>query len=128
MPEKTPAQKLLIKAGETVSFVHPPKDLTTLLGPLPQAVQVIEHPHEPLDFILLFADTRQVLEADLPRLKDALKPAGNLWVGYHKGTSGVKSDINRDSIRDYAASVGMETVALISLDADWSAMRLKRGR
>ena len=37
----------------------------------------------------------------------------------------MKSDINRDSIREYTQSVGLETVALIAVDDDWSAIRCK---
>ncbi len=36
-----------------------------------------------------------------------------------------KTDINRDSIVEYARSIGMEGVAMISIDEDWSALRLK---
>jgi hypothetical protein len=46
-------------------------------------------------------------------------------VTYNKGTSKHKTDINRDSINAYAHSIGMEGVAMISLDEDWSALRLK---
>jgi hypothetical protein len=126
MADKTPAEKLLIKPGQKLLFVHPPQGLAALLGPLPPGAQAVESSAEPLDFILVFADSRQGLESDLPRLKDALSPGGNIWVAYHKGTSGVKTDINRDIIRDYVTSIGLETIALISIDEDWSAMRLKR--
>jgi hypothetical protein len=48
-----------------------------------------------------------------------------LWVTYHKGTSKVKTDINRDTINAYASTLGMQGVAIISIDDDWSALRLK---
>ncbi len=34
-------------------------------------------------------------------------------------------NINRDSIAEYALSLGLEGVAIISVDDDWSALRLK---
>jgi hypothetical protein len=34
-------------------------------------------------------------------------------------------DINRDSIAAYAATIGLQAVAMISVDEDWSALRLK---
>ena len=46
-------------------------------------------------------------------------------VTYYKGTSRVKTDINRDTISAYTHSVGLEGVAMISIDDDWSALRLK---
>ena len=51
-----------------------------------------------------------------------------IWVTYPKGKGKIKSDINRDSIREYSASIGMEAVAIFSVDDDWSALRLKLGR
>ncbi len=57
--------------------------------------------------------------------KASLKPGGLLWLTYPKGTSQFKVDINRDSIRAYAESNGFKTVAMISVDETWSALRLK---
>ena len=50
---------------------------------------------------------------------------GKLWVSYYKGTSKIKTDINRNNLREYAQSKGLKTVAMISINKDWSAMRLK---
>jgi hypothetical protein len=50
---------------------------------------------------------------------------GLLWVTYHKGTSKQKSDINRDSIAAYALTIGLQAVAMIPVDDDLSALRLK---
>ena len=79
----------------------------------------------PVDVIQLFVANRAELEAQLPGLKLLLAPKGMIWVTYHKGTSKVKTDINRDSINAYAHSIGLEGVAMISIDEDWSALRLK---
>ncbi len=46
-------------------------------------------------------------------------------MSYPKRTSGVKTDVDRDVIREYAASVGLGAVAIVSLDDTWSALRLK---
>ncbi|MCS4538947.1 MAG: hypothetical protein HYY67_08835 [Thaumarchaeota archaeon] len=48
-----------------------------------------------------------------------------LWVTYRKGSSKIKSDINRDSIYEYALSVGLQGVAMIAVDENWSALRMK---
>jgi len=126
MTDKTPAQKLLMKPGLRVLFVHPPENVAALLGGLPSGVTVAENTQASVDFILFFAGSRQALEADLPHLSDLLKPAGMLWVAYHKGTSKIKSDINRDSIAAYAQTVGMTPVSLIAINDDWSALRVKQ--
>ena len=50
---------------------------------------------------------------------------GKFWVSYHKGPSKIKTDINRDILREYALSIGLKAVAMISIDKNWAAMRLK---
>ena len=48
-----------------------------------------------------------------------------LWFAYPKGTSKIKTDINRDILRLTAEGFGMTTVAAISIDATWSALRFR---
>ena len=126
MSEKTAAEKLLIKPGKKVLFVNAPENLSDLLGTLPFGViQLSEAGDEPADIILAFIKNRQELEQQLPRLKAALHPKGALWVTYYKGTARVKTDIHRDSINAYAHTLGLQGVWIISVDQDWSALRLK---
>ena len=125
MSDKSIAQKLVIKSGQTVVFVNPPLGYLTSIGVLPAGVTVLQNPGRPVDFIQVFVANRKELEDQLPRLKTALKSPGSLWVTYHKGTSKTKTDINRDSIIAYARTLGLEGVAMISIDDDWSAARLK---
>ncbi len=58
-------------------------------------------------------------------LKPILGSTSILWVTYPRGTSKIKADVNRDVIREYAQTVGLEAVAIFSVDDDWSALRLK---
>ena len=125
MSEKTVAQKLLIKEGRTLLLVNPPKGYKSLLGELPKGVRLVKAPAQPVDVIQVFVANRAELEEQLPKLKAALAPNGLLWVTYHKGTSKTKTDIHRDSINAYARSIGLEGIAMISIDEDWSALRLK---
>lgn len=125
MSEKSAAQKLLIKEGYLVEFINPPDDLPALLGELPPGVQSQPAAGSPVDLILAFIANRQELEAQLPSLKLRLKPKGLLWIAYHKGTSKIKTDIHRDSINTYAATLGLVGVAMIAINDDWAALRLK---
>ena len=125
MPEKTVAEKLLVKEGYRVSIVNPPTDYAGTLGRLPERVTSVEHGESNLDLIQLFVSSRKQLEASLPSLKTALKGNGLLWITYPKGTSKVKVDVNRDTIAAYAKSIGLQEVAMVSIDDTWSALRLK---
>ncbi len=126
MSEKSITQKLQIKENFKVLLVGEPKEYKEMLGELPQNAVLLQKSPEPVDVIQVFVYSRKGLEAQLPNLKNSLKPKGILWVSYPKGTSKIKSDVNRDSIREYGQSIGLEAVALVALDDTWSALRLKK--
>ena len=81
--------------------------------------------NKPCALILMFAKDMAALAKGLPDCKRRLEPGGALWVAYIKGTSLKKTDINRDSIREFVGTIGLDTVSQIALDDDWSALRLK---
>lgn len=81
---------------------------------------------ENADWILLFARSRAELELYLPVAQARLAPGGAVWVAYRKGGIKAGSDIQRDDIRDFAQSVGLDSVAMVAIDSQWSALRLKQ--
>jgi hypothetical protein len=123
--DKTNAQKLLIKEGYQVLFLHPPQNNAELLGALPAGVEVVSGMETPVDLILAYIVDRKELEKHLEQLKGLIKPKGLLWIAYYKGTAKIMTDINRDSINAYARTFGLEGVAMVSLDNNWSAMRFR---
>ncbi len=125
MAEKTIAEKLQVKPGRKFLLVNPPREYRSVLGQLPAGAKLLQAPTEPAESIQVFIANRHELEEQLPQLKSALAPNGMIWVTYYKGTSKTKPDINRDSINSYAQSIGMQGVAMISIDQDWAALRIK---
>lgn len=125
MSDKSVAQKLLIRENYKTLLINEPQYYKSMLGALPQNVTLLTKSTEPVDFMQVFVASRKELEAQLPKFKVLLKPKGLLWVSYPKGTSKIKADINRDSIREYGQSIVLEAVALVALDDTWSALRLK---
>ncbi len=110
--------------------VNPPTDLMSLLGDMPDGAVFLTDSAGPdallpAEVIVLFANNRTDLETLLPGLRTALAPDGMVWIAYHKGSSKIKTDIHRDSINTYAHTIGMQGVAMISINDDWSALRLK---
>ena len=122
MPEKTIAQKLYLKDGMSILLVNAPQGYPARLK-LPKGVAVVKR--APADCVLAFIANSKEMREQLPKLKRALTPKGMLWVCYYKGTSKIKTDINRDMLHAYAKTLGLNGVSLISLDDDWSAMRFK---
>jgi hypothetical protein len=54
-----------------------------------------------------------------------IEPDSVLWFAYPKGTSKIKTDINRDTIRVTGEEYGITTVTAISIDDTWSALRFR---
>lgn len=50
---------------------------------------------------------------------------GVLWLAYPKGSSKIKTDINRDTLRSTAENFGITTVTAISVNEIWSALRFR---
>ncbi len=115
MLDKSVAQKLLFKENHTVLLLNEPDNYRAALGDLPQNVTVLTEAGPPADLIQLFLTSRREMEAQLNGLRASLKPGALLWLTYPKGTSGIKADISRDSIREYAESNGFKAVAMISV-------------
>ena len=125
MPAKSLAERMHLRAGERVLLVNPPDGYGAVLG-APERVEVSDEPRGTFDVIQVFVTTRAALEAEAPRLKALLNAGGKLWITYPKGTSKrLQADINRDDIRRYALTVGLQTVAQVAVDNDWSAIRCK---
>lgn len=125
MGDKSVAEKLFIKPGKSLLVLDPPDDWRTIFGTLPPKTKVVEDASTRADVVILFARSRKELEKNLSKTKKRLNENGAIWVAYAKGTSKLKSDINRDTIREYAATVDLTAVSLISVNDDWSALRLK---
>ncbi len=125
MSEKTIVQKLGLKPGAKLLLINAPPGYRKAIGDLPAGAKVLTNPTDPADVIQVFVMSQEDLAGQLARLKPTLRPTMALWVTYPKGTSKSKTDINRDVIREYAATIGLQTVALFSVDDTWAALRLK---
>ena len=125
MPDKTIAEKMYVKNARTLAVLNDGGEHGELLAQLPAERRVSEG--ERADWLLLFARSRAELEHYLPLAQARLAPGGAVWVAYRKGGAKAGSDIHRDDIRSFAQTVGLDSVAMVAIDGEWSALRLKQG-
>jgi hypothetical protein len=123
MSEKTVADKMFLKNAKSIAVlngaVHP-----GVVAQLP--AELVDSGSGPADVVLLFALNQKELDEHLPVAKERLGEKGSLWIAYMKQSAPKATDINRDTINATAQQHGITAVAIISIDADWSALRLKR--
>ncbi|WP_295990068.1 DUF3052 family protein [Rugamonas sp.] len=123
MPEKTIAEKMFVKNASAIAVLNADARHAALLASLP--APLMAGADGKADLVLLFAHDQQELETLLPRAQTRLTAKGALWVAYRKGGAKSPGGIHRDTIAAHAATLGLDSVAIISMDADWSALRFK---
>ena len=125
MSSKPIPKKLFIKENYIVLLVNEPDGYRDLLIDLPDGVKIVSSSSEPVDFVHLFVRDKAELETHLEKTNAFVKKGGLYWVSYPKGSSKIKTDINRDSIWEFSKSLGIRPVTQISIDDTWSAMRFR---
>lgn len=119
------AKKLLIRPGQRVLVMNPPGPAGELLAPLPAGAETTTERKGVFDVVVIFARSRRDLKRLLPIAGKAASGDRPLWVCYPKGTSGVRTDLNRDVIRELTDQTDWRTVTQVAVDGIWSALRLR---
>jgi hypothetical protein len=114
-------QKLGIKPGLAAKLVHPPKgyeeflDISLSVNPKNEAALY--------DWIQAFYTNRAELASEFDSLRDALKPAGQLWVSWPKKAAKVATDLDENIIREFGLAHGLVDVKVAAIDETWSGLK-----
>ena len=119
MSDKAIAEKLRVTVGRTLAVLGANAMVDAAIGG--QRAEAAA-----ADMVLLCVPDRAALDAHLPATLRAIRPDAIFWLAYPKLTSPLAADLNRDVIHALSPAFGLDTVSQIAIDADWSAMRLKR--
>lgn len=123
MSEKPVAERLQVKGNRRLAVINAPQSVDNRIG-----ARKVRAELDAADVILLFVHNRAELDEKLPSVLGSLKNTAIFWLAYPKLTSKLAGDLNRDSIHELAPRHGLDTVAQIAIDEDWSALRLKLKR
>ncbi len=74
---------------------------------------------------IVFVNSTKEFLAFLNKQLKNIEKDSVLWFSYPKGKSGIKTDINRDILKNTALNFGLKTVAAVSIDDTWSCLRLR---
>jgi hypothetical protein len=119
-------QKLGVKPGARLGLVRSPTDFAATLGALPEGVVVsadVRRAKGPFDVIVCFARGAAELARDLATLGPKLGPAGGLWIGWPKKTSGVATDLGEADVRRLGLATGLVDNKVCAIDDVWSGLR-----
>ena len=118
MSDKPLAERLQVKKGRRLHLENAPLGFS-VAGATDALLQNAE-------VTVLFVRDRADYEARRLKFRDETRPDAILWLAYPKLTSALAGDLNRNLLHDLVQDAGLDTVAQIAIDADWSALRLKR--
>lgn len=117
------AQKLGIKAGQTVAALNAPTNYLELLEPLPEGVTLQSELSPNLPFIHFFCSQRAQLETNLPLMRQALTQNGMIWVSWPKKAAKVPTDLDENIIRELGLANGLVDVKVAAVDLVWSGLK-----
>jgi len=118
-------KKLGYKTGMSAYIDGAPSNYISLLSlPVDIVVTWLPRAKSDIEFVHLFATSTSKLKRKLESYRKRIVPGGVIWVSWPKKSSGLKSNITEDTIREVALPIGLVDVKVCAVDAVWSGLKL----
>jgi hypothetical protein len=111
-------KKLGIKDGQSVLLRNAPDGLPEELRGFKK-----KKLEKNLDVVLLFADSAAVFRAEFGPLTEAIRPEGMIWVAWPKKSSGFRTDLTENAIREFGLKTPFVDVKVCAIDDTWSGLK-----
>lgn len=120
---------LLRKLGITDSTVllvigAAEQEYAALIGELPAGARLLASLEPTATMVHVFAREREVLAAELKRLRSGLNAEATIWVSWPKKASKLPTTITEDTIRELALPLGFVDVKVCAVSDVWSGLKL----
>ena len=122
-------KKLNFKAHSVIHITSAPESFQPALEEMRPHTEIRTSLAKAKDvqFVLTFATKKAEVDAFSNAIAKASSGDAVVWVAYPKGTSKrYKCEFNRDNGWDLLTAHGFETVRMVAIDDDWSALRFRR--
>jgi hypothetical protein len=120
--------KLNLGAHDEVVLFSVPDSFESELKQL-KGIKIIRDPSKPkaIKFGMAFAVTQAQLDRASKLLASGAEGDAVLWFAYPKGTSKrYTCEFNRDAGWSVIRAAGFDSVRMVAIDEDWSALRFRR--
>ncbi|MFN2595405.1 MAG: DUF3052 domain-containing protein [Actinomycetota bacterium] len=104
-------------------FVGAPSGFDGTLGKLPDGVEILTRPGKQMDVVLFFTASSVELRRRFAALARSLAPAGGLWIGWPKKSSGLATDLTENVAREIGLDAGLVDNKVCAIDDTWSGLR-----
>lgn len=116
------AKKFQLKSEYSVLMLNSNPDIHPLFDGI--RLQYHSTENEGFDSVIMFAKDENEIGQYLPKADSHLKRKGHLWLSYPKKSGNIPTELSRDVTWRIVKEFGLEPVRLISVNVDWSSMRL----
>ena len=110
-------QKLGIKPGHRVAFIHAPDGFAATLGALPEDVEIVGDDAGALDLAVFFTTQADALPTAFRQIGPRVHPGGTLWIAWPRKAAKVATDLTEDVVRAVGLREGMVDVKVCAIDA-----------
>jgi hypothetical protein len=117
--------KLGIKGNMRVCVVNAPRGFIDTLAPPPPGATFSARPAAECDLFLAFAKSRAELFAHFASLEQFVSRQ-TLWIAWPKKTSGLKTDLDGNIVRETGLADGWVDFKICAIDETWSGLAFKR--
>ena len=114
-------KKLGIIEGSTLALVAAPPGV---FDGLPPGVTVKRQARGSADVVVAFFTQRREFERRIDALAGMIFPSGGLWIAWPKRSSGVKTTMGEDVVREVALPLGLVDNKVCAIDETWSGFRV----
>jgi CheY-like chemotaxis protein len=122
---KPTVEKLGVKPGMRVCLINAPPGFAAALTPAPAEVTFTARPTIECDLFVVFVRSRRELAVHLSKpLADMARQT--VWFAWPKKTSGVKTDLDGNVVRESGLAAGWVDFKVCSIDDTWSGLAFKR--
>jgi hypothetical protein len=111
-----------VAAGQTLLLDGAPAGFTVEGLPADARVHT-EAGAGPYDAIVCFCPDAARLHGRWPVLHGLTTAAGSLWIAWPKRASGIVSDLDENTVREYALDHGRVDVKVCAIDGVWSGLK-----
>lgn len=107
-------------------FVEAPQEVVAELKASLGKCELVPDGKGPLDFAMVFTKSGPTLTKEFKRIAKVLAPAGMLWVSWPKKSSGVKTDLDENGVREIGLAAGLVDVKVCAVTEVWSGLKFVR--
>jgi hypothetical protein len=118
-------KKLGIKPGLRIRLINAPTEVREELRQDLAACTAAKH-GDKIDFAMLFTKSQAELTKNFSLIAKLLAPAGMLWIGWPKKSSGVSTDVDENAVRGIGLTAGLVDVKVCAVTDVWSGLKFVR--